>query len=154
LAERIDWARRHGVEPPKFVLAQARAANMDLSWLAGRSSACSPRATCCTKRPPNTVAACCQESQAACDSSPETKQCCTQSKQEIAPADDGEHIIAWRALACRGHSMNWLAAVPILIVPLPAQIEILSPAGHLVRTPSVVLLSVADSPAVPPPEAT
>ena len=34
LAERIAWARRHGVQPPAFAIAQARAAGIDLSLLA------------------------------------------------------------------------------------------------------------------------
>src|SRR5687768_6896601 len=33
LAERLAWARRHGVRPPEFVIAKARNAGLEIAWL-------------------------------------------------------------------------------------------------------------------------
>src|SRR5688500_9568058 len=33
LAERIAWARRNGIRPPEFAIAQARASKLNLGWL-------------------------------------------------------------------------------------------------------------------------
>src|SRR6188472_3434549 len=34
LAERMEWARVHGVRPPEYAIAEARRARIDLAWLA------------------------------------------------------------------------------------------------------------------------
>src|SRR5690242_4754077 len=46
LAERMAWARVHGVRPPEYAIAEARRARIDLAWLVEPTGAGS-KSPCC-----------------------------------------------------------------------------------------------------------
>jgi hypothetical protein len=140
LKERLDWARKRGIEPPAFALAQARALGIDVPLNATECDSGEAAEKCCQSSP-----------QAAAAS--RATSCCS---QQIVPAESEngreQSIVAWRALACRGQSMNWLAATPNMIVARPTVSR---------EAPLIVWIGPARSefadgesndPAVPPPE--
>jgi hypothetical protein len=63
-------------------------------------------------------------------------------------------VVMWRALACHGQSMNWLAAVPTLIVDRPQVSYALPIIAWLGPAHSETADSGSLSPEVPPPERT
>lgn len=144
LAERFAWAREHGVIPPDYAIAQAQAAGLNLAWLGSPKllpPCCAAKATCCQQK----AKTCCSKSSPSCCAQHSTAEGATKTSKS-------GHIVAWRALACHGQSMNWLAAVPTLIVVRPE-------VSH--ESPIVVWLGPAtsdsaapgfSSPEVPPPE--
>jgi len=145
LAERFTWAREHGVRPPEYAIAQAQAAGLDLAWLGSPKplpACCAAKSTCCQKK----SATCCAQSAASC---------CSHSDQlsEAKPSSSKpNHFVAWRALACHGQSMNWLAAVPTLIVVHPDVSHTLPVVAWLGPAHSESAETGFSSPEVPPPE--
>jgi hypothetical protein len=139
LPQRLAWARKRGVEPPGFVLVQARAAGFDLESLA--TAACDDAGQCCRSNSQATVAA------------DTTSTCCSDRGTQISSSEQqNDRIVAWRALACKGQSMHWLAAVPNMVIPRP-EIAYETPLiGWLGPAVSDVVDGEADDPAVPPPE--
>ena len=92
---------------------------------------------------------CCSKQRTCCDS--HTKSCC---KSHPTPKSEtkSDFVVAWRALACHGQSLHWLAAVPTLIaVPLDFLHE-LPLVEWLGPPPSETAGVISDLPAVPPPE--
>ena len=141
LAERIAWASRNGVRPPAIAIAQARAAGIDMSLLAQAGDAAQRAANCCaadrlTKKP-----ACCT-----------VRQEVPRTEESNRSAED-DHIIGWRALACRGHSIHWFAAVPMLIAPPRGLVDGLPLIERRAPSVSESAMGVPDAPDVPPPEA-
>jgi hypothetical protein len=150
LAERLDWAQKHGVKPPAFALAAAKRAGLDAGGqpispkivrvaLAAKSAAKTP--TCCQK----------QASPSCCKSSSE-RSCCSSRRVDVAKSDESNFVVGFRALACHGQSHNWLAAVPTLVsieldladeFPLVAW---LGPHSSDIASP------FSDTPTPPPPE--
>lgn len=150
LAERLAWAQKHGVKPPAFALAEAKRAGLDASGqpinekivrvaLATKASAKTP--TCCQKK---AASSCCKSSS--------KRSCCSSQKAIAAKSDESRFVIGFRALACHGQSLNWLAAVPTLITielnfadefPLVAW---LGPHSSDIASP------FAETPTPPPPE--
>jgi hypothetical protein len=61
-------------------------------------------------------------------------------------------IVAWRALACNGQSMNWLAAVPTLIVARPEMSHEQPLVAWLGPAISETANYLSEDPGVPPPE--
>ena len=158
LAERLTWAREHGVAPPAFALAEAHSVGFDLSGLAESRFAAatgSPEnAPCCTKNAAGKVPSCCQKKPlvvAAAD-----RSCCRKHTKQPAAISATEntdlYIVAWRALSCRGQSLKWLAVVPTVVVARlawldqPPCVEWLGPAA------SDRAVGITDDPSVPPPE--
>lgn len=129
------------MRPPAFAVAQARAAGIDLSLLAETCDAAQQTAKCCaadrlTKKP-----ACCAESQAV------------SRTEESNRSGEDDHIIGWRALACRGQAILWLAAVPMLIAPSRGLVNDLPLIERRAPSVSESAKAVPDAPDVPPPEA-
>jgi hypothetical protein len=134
LGERLAWARARGIQPPAFALAKARAMGLDLAWVASSGTAHKGAQSCCTAHDRGTR---------ACNSDQEAKTTTTNG--------DGR-IVAWRALACRGQSLQWLAAVPTLILLRPELSQEFPLIVWLGPAPSEVAGGQAEDPAVPPPE--
>ena len=155
LAERFAWAREHGVRPPEYAIAAAMRGGVDVAWLlttaapgSAGGSKCDPPQVCAnTAKPPaepgadgrvSTGRACCH--------------CHAANPAEQASVKVSGHVIAWRALDCKGHSSNWLAAVPNWFDQAQSffndlnLIQWLCPAGsdHVARS--------GDLPTTPPPE--
>ncbi len=141
LAERVVSARAHNVRPPEHAIAAAQVAGLDLSWLGikshGKLDAFAP--SCCSRIASKDLPTCCQKRAAAA---------CDRQKDAFL----GDHIVAWRALACHGQSLNWLAAVPTLIVARPDFSHDLPLVAWLGPAVSETAESVFSYPDVPPPE--
>lgn len=156
LTERIAWARRHGVRPPAFAVAKARAAGINLAWLDGSTDSATPKANCCVAQS-SAGKTCCAAELVAAASATEKRSCCSQ-RQDVtavdswAPANRGNRIIGLRALACRGQALDWLAAVPTLIVPPHELLDDLPLVERRSPASSEVAEGLSDSPDVPPPE--
>jgi hypothetical protein len=134
LAERLAWARARGIEPPAFALAQARAMGLDLASIGRPGSSDRSTHSCCSPH---------KHSPRACESATR----CTKDA-----AGGTSHLIAWRALACRGQSLHWLAAVPSLVLVRPELSQVIPHIDWLGPTGSEVAGGNSSSPAVPPPE--
>jgi hypothetical protein len=140
LAERMAWAREHGVRPPEYAIAEAMRGGVDVAWLKCRlDSAPSPALPAAGEGAGKLVArTCCH--------------CRAVQNTEVPSAKVAGHVIAWRALTCKGQSSNWLAAVPTSFGQAQSfanelhLIQWLGPAGsdHVARA--------GDLPATPPPE--
>jgi hypothetical protein len=153
LDERIAWAYRRGIQPPAFVAAQARAAGIDLAWLTRPSRNTSNEATsCCRAQQQVRPNGCCPSDQPETQSKGIVRSCREKPFAKAGSDDGGDKIVAWRALACRGQSMNWLSAVPPLISLPPELVYELPLTGWLSPPRSDWEDGQSSSPAVPPPE--
>src|SRR4051794_38985492 len=65
MAERMAWARVHGVRPPEFAIAEARRAHIDLVWLDERAGAGS-KSLCCARQLTVDSPKCCQAKKSCC----------------------------------------------------------------------------------------
>ena len=151
LAERFAWAREHNVRPPEYAIAAAKLARLDLAWLGIKSSPqIATSASSCCRQVANSSAPrpCCQKraSAATCAGG----QVCHKSGEKKSK-NDGQ-VVMWRALACHGQSMNWLAAVPTLIVARPQESYALPVVAWLGPAHSETAERGSSSPEVPPPE--
>lgn len=155
LAERFAWAREHGVRPPEYAIAQARLTGIDLAWMGipKCGSACGPtKPACCTQAAAASTPACCQKKAATCCAHG-ISSCCAQHHDEPNNNSTETHqIVAWRALACHGQSMNWLAAVPTLIVVRPEVSHVLPIIAWLGPATSETAECIVVDLDVPPPE--
>ncbi len=137
LAERIAWARQNGIRPPDFVLAQAKAAGIEFSC-------------CAAVKVKKTRTSC--EVHLAAASKKVVRSCCSNREVSSTEESNATRVIGWQSLKCKGHSMNWLAAVPTLIVVRPGHANDLHPSSWLAPTASDHSAGTADRPALPPPE--
>jgi hypothetical protein len=151
LAQRLSWAKSHGVRPPEFAIAEARQAGIRLDGVADSSA------------PAVAAKSCCAAKQRHNNGNYSHEPVLTESSQKIVTdvASDGaatkatnisHHVIGWRALGCRGQSLNWLAAVPALVADhlhatMPAPIVV-----WVLCIPLDIAGGVPSDPAVPPPK--
>jgi hypothetical protein len=152
----MAWARKHGVQPPAFAIAKARAAGINLAWLDGSIDRAKPKANCCLAQTSADKTCCAAELVAAVPAT-EQSSCCSKRLDVTAPddsmsANDANHLIGWRALACRGQALDWLSAVPTLIVPPHELLSDLPLVERRAPTSSEVAEGLSESPDVPPPE--
>jgi hypothetical protein len=150
LGERLAWARAKGVRPPGFAIAQARAAGHDLSWLEVRPGT-QVKLVCrsgnCQKEDHRAIHSCCDRASHNFPAKAARSCCTTKHKADLARS-----VIAWQALKCGGHSMNWLAATPTLVgVQFDLRFKI-APSAWLRPSAPNVAGRLADLPSVPPPE--
>ena len=143
LAERMAWARVHGVRPPEFAIAEARRARIDLAWLVEPTGAGSKSlsASCCARQLKADSPACCREKTA----------CCSHDHDHQPSNSKSNRVIGWKALNCQGHSANWLATVPTLISTGSIQSDNLPLVEWLGPAVSEHASRASDLPAVPPP---
>jgi hypothetical protein len=152
LAERMAWAREHGVQPPAFAIAEARLAGLDVSRLAHTETGpgSSPR-RCCVSKSQDVSHSCCQRSVAK-ESAQATRACCADSADKGTDTSSTA-VLVWQALKCRGQSPNWIVAVPPPIHTL-SDVALGCPTVEwLGPNLSERANSTADAPADPPPEA-
>jgi hypothetical protein len=151
LAERMDWAREHGVRPPEYAIDEARRQGIDLCWLddpANSSIACK---TCCLATAGHGKPCCCCHHDDTMNDTATAPHCCSERHQH-ATSDAANRIVVWKALACGGQSMNWLAAVPTLIAVRFDFTDRLPLVTWLGPRISACADWIADEPVVPPPE--
>jgi hypothetical protein len=143
------------VRPPADAIAEARRSELDVAWLAGDSQHGTKRAKTCCASTVKTNTACCQDIVAkeraetskhgGCDH-------CATAPAKPSKKSGGGQIVVWRAMKCHGNSLNWLAAVPVLIDVQPSFAHDLSPAGWLGAAASDSAVGIPLDLAVPPPE--
>jgi hypothetical protein len=109
LAERLEWARKHGVRPPQFAIAEAERAGFDTSWLADCAASKRP---CCVADSKCGSSKDCQR-QFADDPPADTRTCCAKKAPPKVEHRTRDHVVAWQAMKCGGQSLKWLAAVPM-----------------------------------------
>jgi len=144
LAERMAWARVHGVRPPEFANAEARAARIDLAWLVEPKGAGSKAlsASCCARQLKTDAPACCHAKTA----------CCSHNHEQQPSDSKSNRVVGWKALNCQGHSANWLAAVPTLVSVSGMQSNDLALVEWLGPALSEYADRASDLPAIPPPK--
>lgn len=128
-AQRLAWAKQHGVTPPDFVLAQAKHAAERPVCCAAKQA----RPTCCAEKL-NGPSACCQTNSAN------------------KPARPAQAFVAWRALACQGQTLQWLIA-PVTTMSIRIEMgDLLPPVGWC--RPAICSLPPGhtDEPVTPPPQ--
>ena len=171
LAERVAWAREHNVRPPEYAVAEAQQAGIDLAWLGVKPTAgagaprlaktgVSTTTACCNgvavQVPLKALPSCCHSKQSCCNHSHDESLAAKAPSPYALPKGECskqvDHIVAWRALACHGQSLNWLAAVPTLIVARPAFSHDLPLVAWLGPAVSETAESAFSCPDVPPPE--
>jgi hypothetical protein len=120
LAQRLQWARTRGVQPPAFALEAARKAGL----LDDATSICAEidaKKDCCSKQTQTGHASPWMTKLAALTEGATTETTSDRDAQ-VSPSAVGEKdshfVVAWRALGCNGQSMNWLAAVPAVVLPV------------------------------------
>ncbi len=141
LTERLAWARKRGIEPPAFALAQARAAGLDLTLITTAGDSCDDESKCCRS-----------DSLATTTGGKDSSCCSDHGVQAASNGEREDQVVAWRALACRGQSTNWLAAVPNMFIVRPGQSHETLLLGWLGPASSDVAGGESRDPAVPPPE--
>lgn len=154
LTERLAWAAKNGVRPPEFALAEARAIGLDTAVWDGApkvvnvsvaAAAAKPR--CCAKKAAVPTPSCCSSKSAS------GRTCCTSKGMPSSHSDDEDRdVVGWRALACHGQSLNWLAAVPTLITVELEIADQLPLFAWLGPPDSASAAGIADAPTPPPPE--
>ncbi len=155
LAERLAWALRNNVRPPDFALADARQASLDVSdWIPGdECRQTSPVRTCCVDRSePAVESSCCSHHRPTPAATGDRAPCCSRSSVATKTAPSTDYVVAWRAMACNGQSLDSVATVPMLVSArrelageLPFSYWLQAPASH-------VAAGVSPLPSVPPPE--
>jgi hypothetical protein len=155
MAERLAWARTHGIRPPEFVIASARVAGFDLNWIADKNRLRSQRAgrTCCRDDDRERAAACCQERIAATTANA-VRPCCVPPERIEDESTIGRsgRVLGWQALKCRGQTQNWLPGVPPLIASRCALSHEMPRVLWLGPISSERADSTSLIPAIPPPE--
>jgi hypothetical protein len=96
-AQKLAWAKKHGVQAPGFVVA---AAERD----AGAGSPSVKTASCCASKLKATTASCCSTNSAA----KANKSCCTSSKSPEAKKLRGDWLVLEDARRCHGQAELWL----------------------------------------------
>lgn len=138
LAERVDWAREHGVRPPEYAIDEARRQRIDLCWLDEPAGSQTAMKCCAAQGGQNKPCCCCHHDDAAAKDSDRA----------------ASRVVVWKALACGGQSLNWLTAVPTLIAVRHEPADRLPLVAWLGPPISACADGIADEPVVPPPERT
>jgi hypothetical protein len=146
LAERLAWAREHGVRPPEFAIANARQAGLDVAWLVAKpgDGAKLFAASCSGHEMKTGTRSCCRAKASCCESHHDHDAQPTESKKS-------NRVVGWKVLNCQGHSTNWIAAVPTLVTSDASQSLDLSSVEWLGPATSESAERAADRPAIPPP---
>lgn len=157
LAERMAWAHEHNVRPPDYAIAEAQNAGIDLAWLGIKpSTIAQAKIPSCCQKAGNAAATknlppCCQKRLSAI--SAVARSCCSShNHDDHETSHQADHFVAWRALACHGQSLNWLAATPTLAVDRPTFSHDLPLVAWLGPAASESATCVAQRPDLPPPE--
>ncbi|HEV2969476.1 MAG TPA: hypothetical protein VGY55_05750 [Pirellulales bacterium] len=146
LAERLEWARENHVQPPDYVLAEAKAQGID--WRAGPQRDCCADHDCCAEH--DTTCCCCHDR-------------ATKTENHDSDADhetDGSHdqdrssapgVVLIKALECQGIASNWSAAI-VSLAPPPAVrwTAVWNPTGQIIN-PRDCVSSFSAQPPTPPP---
>jgi len=118
LAERLQWARENHVQPPDYVLAEARAAGIQWSDDEPRDSHLTCRSDggrykgCSSAAAKGSCCCCCSKCSAAENPNPNPIR-----KPDSKPHPRGVVLIA--ALACQGFGTDWISATISLPPPAP-----------------------------------
>lgn len=139
LSERLDWARKNNVRPPKSAIDQAISAGLDVSCWIDWDQRHGTR-------------------QSACHGANHAGKCCKPDVPTIAPNSESgagnvretKGVVIIEAMACRGISFAWST---IVAAPPPAPI-VISPqqvVAHLDVAQTHIDLPSSPQPPTPPP---
>lgn len=142
LAERLAWAEKNSVTPPDFALEAAALAGLDAG---GRPLSQKVVRVVASFETKTKTPSCCKSSTAG-------RTCCSSHDKPQAKTDTANVIVGWRALACHGQSLHWLAAVPTLISVEPQLTDQMALVAWLGPHSSAIASGVAPVPTPPPPE--
>lgn len=134
-AERLAWARQHGITSPKTLIVVVDA-----------DSSTTRRATCCADAGPKT---CCSAKARSCCSS-NTGTCHSSSAVESEKLTVSGTVIGIYALACHGFGTDWLTSL-IAVPPNIVGCDYLPLPVGSVSTPPLHFSSAVFPPPVPPP---
>jgi hypothetical protein len=157
MPERFAWARRNSIRPPEFAIAAARESGIDLAWLGVPSKS---SVSCCHAEADgrqvaaDEVGGCCHAKANCCEGAA-GRTCCahrTNHDQKTDKKEKSNRFVAWQALGCHGHSLNWVAAVPSLVVVRPIASDEVVLVIWLGPTMSDIACPISSPPDVPPPE--
>lgn len=152
LAERIIWARDHGVQPPAYVVARANREGISLAAVEGPEQSRTdhqPGPSCCAKGASKTPS-CCETADRAIEQV--AKSCCSE-RGKTKPGDTSDRtILAWQAFRCSGKTMDWLAAAPSLAGVRTSFVLEMLPTSWLMPASVDFVQCPATLPSVPPPE--
>jgi hypothetical protein len=137
LAERLAWAKRRGIQPPREAVDKARRQGLDMAWLENSRGDNGEKPNCCAAEAAG-AAACGGPNESACARSDET------------PGSD--HAIVLSALRCQGKSVNWLAAVVQNVDIQLTQMDEAPLVARLIPVRISHLISFEPAPPDPPPE--
>lgn len=154
LGQRLQWARKQGVQPPAFALEAARQEGL-LDAVVTECTEVGATQDCCSKRVDAERTSLWTTTLAALVGGE-----ATDSKQSNVAPDSwksgGEQkagfVVAWRALACNGQSLNWLAAVPAVVIPSSDLVTYYSLADWLGPLASESAAGISFDLVTPPPE--
>jgi hypothetical protein len=125
-AEKLAWARKHGVVPPAYVLAKVE------------------QPACCQRR----AASCCSSQRSCCEKVvQDSERPLTWRKPRETGKRRATSIVLWQALRCQGLTGSW-TLLPPTVIPAAIQIDD-APASLAGR---VVIVEASFSGQLPPPD--
>jgi hypothetical protein len=138
LAERLAWAKRRGIRPPREAIDQARKQALDTRWLDRAQGSAAARPNCCAA----------EAGGAEKCGAPDASTCAA-----IDETSTSDYAVVMSALRCQGKSINWLAAVVQTVDLQPVATSDASVVGQLAPPALCLVFSCEAAPPVPPPEA-
>jgi hypothetical protein len=151
LAERLAWARKRGVRPPAFAVAQAQLAGLDVDGLKQSADqvCASNQRSCCDAKVLVQLPSCCKVTTTAAD---DTRESCSHHRDVPVNEAGGFQIVVWQAMKCRGQSLNWLSTSPALIEVAIVPSHEMPLVAWLGAPSSDTAEALSPTPAPPPPE--
>lgn len=147
LAERLDWARKNNVRPPRTAIKDAIRAGLDVSFW------CEPRINPRRKQPPASKTAkhhrCCQSREGTRKDEIETVDGKVNDPNGGEPnVGNPTGVVMLKAMSCRGITYAWST---IVAAPLPSSIAVSTP--QLIRQLDIAnpRFESPDSPEPPTP---
>lgn len=137
-AERIAWAREHGITPPRDLIV-----DVDTEAAAPSKSSCCTDKSSRLQKP-----SCCSAKQTCCSGHKYSTQA---SHANTTQQKDGNDVVVGiSALNCHGYGTNWVTAVVAVPPTVVATVQYLAVETAFVAPP-VQFSSPAYPPPVPPP---
>ena len=134
--EKLAWAEKNGVVPPKFVVKAARA---EMILAAAKAQG----GSCCSQK----QATCCQQDSSCCVQ----PTCCQQSDKPQPEETQFETVMLLQVLRCQGLGAHWVFALYYLPVEVATpELDLLPLESVEMRSP--IFISFSTPPGTPPPQ--
>jgi hypothetical protein len=150
-AERLAWARAHGVDPPTVASPAPRTDLEDsVNTRRAASGNLSVEPAACHGAPGTTAVASCCSSRAASASASPTSSAGAASATSSERNDASGAVAALHSPPCRGVAENW-QGVAVAVPVIPPAILIVAEPAPFVACGQPLLFSICFDPWVPPP---